>query len=77
MQHKAPTKAYMCRQNLLDSEPVRQRIVQRENGIGALTNRPKKVVAPEGYGIPHRGPSPAAQRPAALHSSIGLKGRRF
>jgi 3,4-dihydroxy 2-butanone 4-phosphate synthase/GTP cyclohydrolase II len=48
----------------LDREPARQRMVQRESGIGAqilidlglkdirvLTNHPKKVVALEGYGI--------------------------
>jgi hypothetical protein len=51
MQHKPLTKAYMRRKNLLDREPARKRMVRREGGIGALTNQPKKVVAPQGNGI--------------------------
>jgi hypothetical protein len=35
---------------LLDREPARQR-VQRESGIGTVTNHSKKVVAPEGNSI--------------------------
>ena len=51
MQHKPLTIACMCRKNLLDCGPARQRMVQRETGIGTLTNQPKKAVAPEGNGI--------------------------
>jgi hypothetical protein len=50
MQHKPLTKAYMRRKKLLDREPARQR-VQRESGIGTVTNHSKKVVAPEGNSI--------------------------
>jgi len=42
MQHKPLTIAYMCRKNLLDRGPARQRMVQRETASArSLINRKK------------------------------------